>query len=62
MSNLLTLHDVIRAENELLKVQMKYQASTRKSDDSLAEKYVLEIVKLNKEVNKRKAKMKKEVK
>lgn len=55
MSNLLQIHETIKAENAVLKAQMKYQRF--QENEKLAEKYVLEIVKLNKEVNKRKAKL-----
>lgn len=54
--NLLTMHEVVQAENEVLKKQMKYQKF--QDNETLAKKYVLEIVQLNKEVMKRKVKLK----
>lgn len=57
MSNLLTWHEVLKAENEVLKAQMKYQKATQSHKNDLAEKYVLEIVTLTKEAKKRKVKM-----
>lgn len=56
--NLLQIHETIKAENAVLKAQMKFQKYDKELKDDLAKKYVLEIFQLNKEVNKRRAKLK----
>lgn len=57
MSNLLTWHEVLKAENEVLKAQMKYQRVLNYDNEKLIEKTVIEIVQLTKEAKKRKVKM-----
>lgn len=60
MSNLITWHEALKAENEVLKAGMRHQRAINYDNEKMIEKTFIEIVKLTKEARKRKAKLRKE--